>query len=128
MQNLQIPFVCSECKRSFMLDSEVIKKLALFIDEDFVTITFFDCECGKRYFVQVDNEKTKGMLKEIMTLMAKASDSKSKGKGIKKKYSARYKVLSNKLKEMRLELMRKYEGRKYFDSEMKKLVEIHFSC
>lgn len=127
MEKLQIPFICSECKRNFVLNNNVVKKLSVIIDGEMIDLTYFDCECGKRYFVQVDNDETKSILRRIITIVAAISAAKSEGKGVKRKYSVRYKVLSGKLKRRRFELMKKYEGKAYFDSEKKENVEIHFS-
>ena len=127
MEKLQIPFICSECKRNFVLNNNVVKKLSVIIDGEMIDITYFDCECGKRYFVQVDNDETRSILRRIITVVAVISGAKSEGKSVKRKYSARYKVLSGKLKRRRFELMKKYEGKIYFDSEKKENVEIRFS-
>lgn len=127
MEKLQIPFICSECKRNFVLNSNVVKKLSVIIDGEMIDLTYFDCECGKRYFVQVDNDETRSILRRIIAVVAVISGAKSEGKSVKRKYSARYKVLSGKLKRRRFELMKKYEGKAYFDSEKKENVEIHFS-
>lgn len=127
MEKLQIPFICSECKRNFVLNNNVVKKLSVIIDGEMIDLTYFDCECGKRYFVQVDNDETRSILRRITAVVAVISGAKSEGKSVKRKYSARYKVLSGKLKRRRFELMKKYEGKAYFDSEKKENVEIHFS-
>ncbi len=127
MEKLQIPFICSECKRNFVLNNNVVKKLSVIIDGEAIDLTYFDCECGKRFFVQVDNDETKSILRRIITIVAAISAAKSEGKGVKRKYSVRYKMLSGKLKRRRFELMKKYEGKAYFDSEKKENVEIHFS-
>ena len=123
MEKLQIPFICSECKRNFVLNNNVVKKLSVIIDGEAIDLTYFDCECGKRFFVQVDNDETKSILRRIITIVAAISAAKSEGKGVKRKYSVRYKMLSRR----RFELMKKYEGKAYFDSEKKENVEIHFS-
>ena len=127
MEKLQIPFICSECKRNFVLNNNVVKKLSVIIDGEMIDLTYFDCECGKRYFVQVDNDETRSILRRIIAVVAVISGAKSEGKSVKRKYSVRYKVLSGKLKRRRFELMKKYEGKAYFDSEKKENVEIHFS-
>lgn len=127
MEKLQIPFICSECKRNFVLNNNVVKKLSVIIDGEMIDLTYFDCECGKRYFVQVDNDETRSILRRIIAVVAVISGAKSEGKSVKRKYSARYKMLSGKLKRRRFELMKKYEGKAYFDSEKKENVEIHFS-
>lgn len=127
MEKLQIPFICSECKRNFVLNNNVVKKLSVIIDGEMIDLTYFDCECGKRFFVQVDNDETRSILRRIIAVVAVISGAKSEGKSVKRKYSARYKVLSGKLKRRRFELMKKYEGKAYFDSEKKENVEIHFS-
>lgn len=127
MEKLQIPFICSECKRNFVLNNNVVKKLSVIIDGEMIDLTYFDCECGKRYFVQVDNDETKSILRRIITIIAAISAAKSEAKGVKRKCLERYKVLSGKLKRRRFELMKKYEGKAYFDSEKKENVEIHFS-
>lgn len=127
MEKLQIPFICSECKRNFVLNNNVVKKVSSIVDDEAIDLTYFDCECGKRFFVQVDNDETKSILRRIITIVAAISAAKSEGKGVKRKYSVRYKMLSGKLKRRRFELMKKYEGKAYFDSEKKENVEIHFS-
>lgn len=127
MEKLQIPFICSECKRNFVLNNNVVKKLSVIIDGEMIDLTYFDCECGKRFFVQVDNDETRSILRRITAVVAVISGAKSEGKGVKRKYSVRYKMLSGKLKRRRFELMKKYEGKAYFDSEKKENVEIHFS-
>ena len=127
MEKLQIPFICSECKRNFVLNNNVVKKLSVIVDGEMIDLTYFDCECGKRYFVQVDNDETRSILRRIIAVVAVISGAKSEGKSVKRKYSARYKALSGTLKRRRFELMKKYEGKAYFDSEKKENVEIHFS-
>ena len=131
MEKLQIPFICSECKRNFVLNNNVVKKLSVIIDGEMIDLTYFDCECGKRYFVQVDNDETKSILRRIIAIVAAISAAKSEVKGVKRKCLERYKVLfgklTGKLKRRRFELMKKYEGKAYFDSEKKENVEIHFS-
>lgn len=127
MEKLQIPFICSECKRNFVLNNNVVKKLSVIVDGEMIDLTYFDCDCGKRYFVQVDNDETRSILRRIIAVVAVISGAKSEGKSVKRKYSARYKALSGTLKRRRFELMKKYEGKAYFDSEKKENVEIHFS-
>lgn len=131
MEKLQIPFICSECKRNFVLNNNVVKKLSVIIDGEMIDLTYFDCECGKRYFVQVDNDETKSILRRIITIVAAISAAKSEVKGVKRKCLERYKVLFGKLtgtlKRRRFELMKKYEGKAYFDSEKKENAEIHFN-
>lgn len=127
MEKLQIPFICSECKRNFVLNNNVVKKLSVIIDGEIIDLTYFDCECGKRYFVQVDNDETRSILRRIIIVVAVISGAKSEGKSVKRKYSVRYKALSGTLKRRRFELMKKYEGKIYFDSEKKENVEIRFS-
>lgn len=127
MEKLQIPFICSECKRNFVLNNNVVKKLSVIVDGEMIDLTYFDCDCGKRYFVQVDNDETRYILRRIITVVAAISGAKSEGKSVKRKYSARYKALSGTLKRRRFELMKKYEGKIYFDSEKKENVEIRFN-
>lgn len=127
MQSFQVPFICSECKRDFVLSNNVVKKVSVFMEKECIDLTYFDCECGKRYFFQVDNDETKAILRKIVTIMAKIHDAKTEGKGVKRKYSVKYKVLSGQLKKARFDLMKKYEGKLYFDPWLKANVEIHFS-
>ena len=113
MQEVKIK--CSDCD-SFIdlsVNSNIIKhKVKHVCEGDIIYLTYFDCPiCGKRFYVQIDNDSTIMKYKQCYSLMVKLFASKKQHKQINHNKSGKFKDLRAKLSAERFELAKKYDGK-----------------
>ena len=94
-------------------------------DGEKIYLTYFDCtECGKRHFVQIDDDNTNALYRGCYKYMVRLSEADRKRKPIKNKDRLNFKELRKKLNRDRFELIKKYNGREVIDENCESSVLI----
>lgn len=88
---------CIHCNKSTLLDK--LEKINCYDKyKNKYTLTYFKCvHCGKKNYVQIDDEQSKNMLKELVDLSVKAYAKSRTGKKISKKMLKKRDALRQKL-------------------------------
>ena len=103
---------CQYCKQKFELSDKVNYKVEFDIGGKSIFLTYYDCpSCGRRHFVQIDDEKSLQDLEIIRREFIKLSIMKKKGKEIPRKQSERFKKSRKNLSEYRMNLMKCFTGK-----------------
>lgn len=102
---------CKACSVRFVLSSKNVKKGEYQTRTgETIWCTYYDCpKCGKRYYVQVDNVETNGMVIELTGMMARIVRARRKNKSIANK-QAKYDKLVTDLADTRSKLAKMYNG------------------
>lgn len=102
---------CKTCSARFVLSSKNVKKGEYQTRTgETIWCTYYDCpKCGKRYYVQVDNVETNGMVIELTGMMARIVRARRKNKSIANK-QAKYDKLVTDLADTRNKLAKMYNG------------------
>lgn len=102
---------CEECKHQFSVSKEnTIFNEMHEIENKRIYLTYYDCpECGKRYFVQIDDAKSLEKLKKCKRIMTSLMVLRAKDKAIPKKQSEDFKKNRKHLAEIRNQLMKDYD-------------------
>ena len=115
---MNVKAICQRCKEAFSVSEENLVYQKEFVyDGQSIFLTYFDCpKCGRRHFVQIDDQKSKELLERCKRDFVSLSIAKRKGqikKNRKKKFDAERKYLS----EFRNKLAKEYSGRQVVDLE-----------
>lgn len=128
---MNVKAICQKCKESFDVSEEnLVYQKEFMYDGQSIFLTYFDCpKCGRRHFVQIDDQKSKELLERCKRDFVSLSIAKSKGhkkvikNNRKKKFDAERKYLS----ELRNELAKEYSGRQVMDLETGNVFVLLFS-
>lgn len=126
---MNVKAICQRCKEAFSVSEENLNYQKEFVyDGQSIFLTYFDCpKCGRRHFVQIDDQKSKELLERCKRDFVGLSIAKSKGHKIKdnrrKKFDAERKYLS----EFRNKLAKEYSGRQVVDLETGNIFVLLFS-
>lgn len=107
---------CEECKQSFTLSATngTMTFYKLYVVKESgeeIQLSYYDCpHCGKRHFVQIDDEQTKRALEESKRMFVKLAAKRHNYEQIPKKQSDKYKKAQKHLSSLRMALMTKYQG------------------
>lgn len=130
IQGLNFKIKCKECQSVV----DITKQQTTFNvshktkDGQTIFLTYFDCPvCKARHYVQVDNRQTSELRKSVSTLAARSIAAKRKGKKIPEKQKEKFKKQTNKLKALRFELMKKWEGKIVTNTITGEEIELHFT-
>lgn len=116
--DLGIMAVCEDCKNSFRVDGNSIISKKCEIEGQTIFLLYYDCpKCGRRHYVQIDNDATKAELATLQKQMGTFMVMKIKRKKIPKKQSVKFKHTQEHLSQTRNELMKQYTGKLIHDSE-----------
>ena len=69
---MNVKAICQKCKESFDVSEEnLVYQKEFMYDGQSIFLTYFDCpKCGRRHFVQIDDQKSKELLeRDINTLV-----------------------------------------------------------
>lgn len=116
---MNVKAICQRCKEAFSVSEEnLVYQKEFMYDGQSIFLTYFDCpKCGRRHFVQIDDQKSKELLERCKRDFVSLSIAKRKGqfnkKNRKKKFDAERKYLS----EFRNKLAKEYSGRQVVDLE-----------
>ncbi len=115
---LHVQAICDKCNTKRILSGTDVHKGKYEINGESIQLTYFDCQvCGKRHYVQVDNNRTNEMLKEVSQLMTKLMVLKKKDKPIPQKQSDKFKRKREHLAKIRIDLMKEYNEKSCKDIE-----------
>lgn len=121
---------CENCKQKFQIGEQnaVTHKRKLVVEGEVIYLTYYDCpSCGKRHFVQIDNDKTLQHLNDVTSRFKSLSVKRIKDQQISRKQSARFEKARKHLANSRIELMKKYTGKLVHDNETDSDFELRFS-
>lgn len=116
-------FECEDCKKRFSVSSEqapnsLTHKKKFIVNGQSIFLTYYDCpHCGKRHFVQIDDEKSLFDLREVKKMFVKLSVAKLKDKEISQKQLAKFKKARQYLSDYRIKLMKEYTGKSIHNDE-----------
>lgn len=130
-KDLSLIVECEECHEKFSITSEtsgVTYKREFRVDGQSIYLTYYDCpKCGKRHFVQIDDEKSLELLKINEGQFVHNAALKARGQKLRKKKIDRYKDTQKHLANYRRELMKKFTGKELYDEERNSSFELRFS-
>lgn len=121
---------CENCKQKFQIGEQnaVTHKRKLVVEGEVIYLTYYDCpSCGRRHFVQIDNDKTLQQLNDVTSRFKSLSVKRIKDQQISRKQSARFEKARKHLANGRIELMKKYTGKLVHDNETDSDFELRFS-
>lgn len=122
---------CEDCCEKFELsstNSSVVHKRKYDVNGQSIFLSYYDCpKCGRRHFVQIDNQATLNELREVERLFVKLAVAKKKGKQPPQSQSAKFKRTREHLGDSRKQLMNQYTGKLLHDSETDSDFTLKFS-
>lgn len=120
---------CEECHEKFDITlSSVTHKREFVINGRSIYLTYYDCpKCGKRHFVQIDDDKSLEMLEVNKEQFAHNAVLKTRGQKLRKKKVDQYKNVQKHLANYRIELMKEFTGKEIYDNERDSCFELRFS-
>lgn len=125
---LSVTLECMDCKNNFEADAENVKVLKAKFEDNTLDIIYVDCPtCGRRHYVQIDNDETSKLKVRNLLMFKKLSKKKLADKSISKYENKMFKGLREKLLDLRAELMKEYEGRIVTDTLTGESVTLHFT-
>ena len=120
VQFMNVKAICQRCKEAFNVSEEnLVYQKEFMYDGQSIFLTYFDCpKCGRRHFVQIDDQKSKELLERCKRDFVSLSIAKSKGhKAIKKNRKKKFDAERKYLSEFRNKLAKEYSGRQVVDLE-----------
>lgn len=118
--------ICPKCKVGFDLEKVEKEKFKL-EGRQSMWLTYFDCPvCKQRIFVQLDNEETNAILNDLTKIVARVAKYKKSGFDIPKKLQSKYSKSTQKLNELRTELIKKYNNYWFECEKDKHTVKVMF--
>lgn len=129
MENtLNVVIECNECNKSFKADVENVKVTTIECNGDKLKVVYVDCtNCNKRHYVQIDNDETEKLKIRNLVMFKKLASKKSSGKKVTKTENRIFKELRQKLLDLRVGLMKEYEGKEVTDTLTGETFQIHFT-
>ena len=129
MENtLNVVIECNECNKSFKADAENVKVMKVKSEKEELKLVYVDCtNCNKRHYVQVDNEETEKLKARNLVMFKKLSTKKLAGKNVTKTENRIFKELREKLSDLRVGLMKEYEGHVVTDTITGEPITLHFT-
>lgn len=130
MEGLNVKMKCKDCQSVV----DITKQQTTFNvphktkDGQTIFLTYFDCPvCKARHYVQVDNRQTSELRKSVSTMAVRAMAARRKGKNIPENQKAKFKKQQDKLKSLRYDLMKKWEGEIVTNTLTGDKIELHFT-
>ena len=124
---------CEGCKQKFEIASDedvnnITHKKEFKVEGKSIFLTYYDCpKCGRRHFVQIDNDVSLSKLNNVKKQFARLVIAKKKGKEISEKQSAKFKNARQDLSYYRMVLMKQYSNKVVYDAEAHENFELRFS-
>ena len=125
---MQLMVECEECKEKFAVNSgqgpnSLENKKKYEIEGQSIFLTYYDCpSCGRRHFVQIDDEASLRILREVTSQFTKLAAKRKQGNEIPKRHTEKFNKSRKHLSNYRLGLMKKYTGKVIFDEVGSKYV------
>lgn len=93
-----------------------------------IYLTYYDCpSCGRRHFVQIDDNRTLEILKANQRMFTKLAAKRLRDKPIPQSQSDKYKKHTKHLCDCRTQLMKEFTGVMLHDDETDTSFELRFS-
>lgn len=133
IKTLTLMVECEECKHKFPISSNAAanslnNKKEFKIDGKSIFLTYYDCpSCGRRHFVQIDDDFSLDKLRDVTNQFAKLTVMKRSGKDVPKKQSSKFKKARQHLSDYRIKLMKDYTGKLIHDNDTDKDFVLRFS-
>lgn len=113
-------FECEDCKEKFSASNNQVQvinhKREFKVNGQSIFLTYYDCpHCGKRHFVQIDDESSLQELTRVSIEFRKLTVMRQKGKIISKKQSEKFKKARQHLSDYRTNLMKEFTGKTVID-------------
>lgn len=120
---------CEECHEKFTIRSHwVTHNKEYHVKGQSIFLTYYDCpSCGRRHFVQIDDNRTLEILKVNRRMFTKLAAKRTMDKAIPKSQSDKYKKQTKHLRNCRMELMKEFTGVMLHDDETDTSFELRFS-
>lgn len=105
---------CENCNNKFVLTNSILKyRVKVQIEGEIIFLSYYDCpKCGRRHFVQVDDQKSINLNKKSKELFVKLSKLREDDKEISKKSISKFNKIRKNLNNYRIILMEKYTNKK----------------
>lgn len=129
MENtLNVVIECNECNKSFKADAENVKVMKVKSEKEELKLVYVDCtNCNKRHYVQIDDDETEKLKVKNLVMFKRLSTKKLAGKNVTKTDNRVFKELREKLLDLRVELMKEYEGQVVTDTRTGEPITLHFT-
>lgn len=124
--NSELSYRCSSCKNLIKLNDENVKQIEAICNGKTLYVTKVICSCGHEMIVQLDDCRTKSMLKEIVKMMIDTSKTIKKMGCRTKKQSAQLKNLNNMIDYKRKKLVEQYNGESVREIKTNKVYYLDF--
>lgn len=112
MSGLRVQVICDQCNTNRSISGTDVHNGEFEVNGESIQLTYFDCQvCGKRHYVQVDNNRTLALLSDVKKRMTKLMVLRNKNKPIPQKQSDTFKRKREHLAKIRNELMREYQDK-----------------
>lgn len=122
---------CESCHEKLSIssaDGTLVSKKEYDVNGQSVYLTYYDCQkCGKRHFVQADDDKSLEMLEVNKKQFVHNAALRVTGKKLRKKKIDQYKDSKRHLCVYRKNLMEKLEGARVYDIETGQDFVVRFS-
>ncbi len=106
---------CEGCKKKFSVssgDPTIKHKVETKIEGKSIFLTYYDCHsCGRRHFVQIDDNESLRLLHESKSQFIKLLMAKRKGKAVADKSISKFNKTRKHLSDYRTKLMKDYTGK-----------------
>lgn len=123
MEQFKLMFECEDCKEKFPVTQDqapnsLTHKKEFISNGQSIFLTYYDCpHCGKRHFVQIDDDYSLAMLDSVKKTFVKFTYRRKKGKRISKKENSKFVEARADLGKYRMNLMKTYSGKVAYDKE-----------
>lgn len=130
---LSLMVECEECGMKFRISTQeavghLQHKKEYKVNGRSIYLTHYDCpSCGRRHFIQIDDDRTLEILKANRKTFVKLSAKRIKDKPIPKSQSDKYKKQTKHLRNCRMELMKEFTGVMLHDDGTDTSFELRFS-
>lgn len=126
---------CEDCKHRFEIgESDKVKAAKVTHKRKFIVkgksifLTYYDCpSCGRRHFVQIDDEVSIQKSNKVKSMFIKLSVAKKKEEKIPEKQLVKFKKTRQDLSDYRIKLMKDYTDKSIHDDETDSDFVLRFS-
>lgn len=119
---------CEKCGVGFEVNNPVLKQMRTEIERQSIWLTYYDCPmCGNRHYVQVDNLRSREMLRDCKKMFVRMSAKRSRREDIPQKQLDKFQQARQHLSEYRTALMKELTGKAFTDTESGEVLDLRFS-
>ena len=129
---MNVKVICSECSKEFNCGDGIgmtevkQRKIRHYQTDKELVVTYFHCPfCNHEHIVQLDDNNTMELFKEVLSQMRTKVLLSRQGKNVSRKQSKKFKENRNLLTLYRTELMREYDGQLFVEESG---IEFELKC